>query len=291
MKYIVVDVHALAYRALYGYPKLTNNNGESTSVIVGFFKQFFSFVSDIEDYYPVFVADSGKNPHRLELLPQYKGTRSKQDDDFYRQIDFILEICAMFGTVYKEYGYEADDLAACFIDKYVTPDDDCLLVTVDQDWLQLLARNIKILQLKPNHVHVTWTDELFYKEFEFTPKQLVDYKAIIGDKSDNIPGVNGVGPKQATELIKEFGSVENLYKNIVKVFNTRKLQEHLIESEGVVAINKKLVTLSTDIKVLMAPDTKVTQDVINVLIDRFIEVTDATALTDMLGVYLQKRKA
>ena len=289
MKYVVVDVYALAYRALYGYPELTNKKGEPTQVIVGFFKQFYSRVKTPEQYYPIFVADSAGSNYRKEMLTDYKQNRDKQNDKFYKQIDFILKICAQIGTVYREPGYEADDLAACFIKQYVTEDDECLLITGDMDWLQMLSRNVAVLQLKPNYVNTLWTDELFFKEYGFTPKQIIDYKALCGDKSDNIPGVKGVGDKQAKELIKEFGTVENIYKNIVKVFNTRNLQTNLIENEGIALLNKKLVTLNTDITPLAKPDITLTKERISEIISEFKEYTDAEAVSDMLEVYLEYR--
>lgn len=290
MKYVVVDVYALAYRALYGYPKLTNKKGRPTSVIVGFFKQFLSRIDDVETYYPIFVADTHNNTYRTQLLPTYKGNRTKQDDSFYEQIDFVLNICSKFGTVYRVDGYEADDLAACFIHTYLKPEDTCMLLTVDQDWLQMLNRNVSVYQLKTNQVHVHWTDELFFKEWGFVPKQLVDFKALVGDSSDNIAGVKGIGPKQATELIKEFETVENLYANIIKVPNKRNVQTNLIENEAVVKVNKQVVALNSSINDLQPPTTVVTQDSINTIIDDFEEATNSVDLLSILGLYLQHRK-
>lgn len=289
MKYVVVDVYALAYRAFYGYPELNNRKGEPTQVIVGFFKQFYSKVTDAGSYYPIFVADSAGKTYRKELLTDYKQNRDKQNDSFYKQIDFILKICSEIGTVYREPGFEADDLAACFIKQYVTENDECLLLTGDMDWLQMLSRNVSVLQLKSNHTQVLWTDELFFKEYGFTPKQIIDFKAIVGDKSDNIPGVKGIGEKKAAELIKEFGTVENIYKNIVKVFNTGNQQTALIENEGIVMLNKKLVTLNTDITPLATPENQLTKERISEIISEFKAYTDANAVSDMLEVYLNYR--
>ena len=130
---------------------------------------------------------------------------------------------------------------------------------------------------------------MFFKQFGFTPKQIVDFKAIVGDKSDNIPGVKGIGEKKAAELIKEFGTVENIYKNIVKVFNTGNQQTHLIENEGIVILNKKLVTLNTDITPLAKPENPLTKERISEIISKFKTYTDANAASDMLEVYLNYR--
>lgn len=290
MKYLVVDVYALSYRALYGYPNLRNKAGESTSVLVGFFKQFISRVSKVEEYYPVFVADSPGKTFRHELCENYKANRQKKEDSFYGQIDKVLELCALFGTVYRESGYEADDLAACFINRYLKEEDTALLLTVDADWLQMLSRNVSVLQLKANQLHILWTDELFLKEYGITPKQIVDLKAIVGDGSDNIGGVRGVGDKQTLELLKDFQTAEGIYDNIIRVSNKRKLQTHLIENMDKVLLNKKLVSLNTSIDSLSPPDNQVSQEAIDTFIDKFQSYTDSIELTNILGVYLQRRR-
>lgn len=290
MKYLVVDVYALAYRAFYGYPNLTNKEGKPTSVLVGFFRQFLSRVSRVEEYYPIFVADSPGCTYRSEIYTGYKANRQKKDESFYEQIDKILELGKIIGTVYRESGYEADDLAARFIHDCVKEEDSVLLLTVDADWLQLLSRNVSVLQLKANQIHILWTDELFLKEWGFTPKQLVDFKAIVGDGSDNIPGIKGVGEKQATELLKEFDTIEDIYDNIVRIPNKRQLQYHLIDNKDLVFQNKKLVELNYSGTPLDNPSVIITQDSIDLFIDQFLVYTDSMELTNILGVYLQKRK-
>lgn len=288
MKYLVIDVYALAYRAFYGYPELTNKEGHPTQVVVGFFKQFLSRVKDVHAYYPIFVADTHNDTYRTELYPQYKANRGKAEDSFYEQIDTILELGSLIGTVCRQSGYEADDLAAAAV-KAGKPDDSFLLLTVDADWLQLLSSNVTVLQLKTNQKHVLWTDEIFFKVWGFVPRLLVDYKAILGDGSDNIPGIGGVGDKQVNALIKEFDTVENLYANIIRVPNKRHLQTRLIESEEQVRLNKKLVTLNSTYKVNLPQVSTIDQDKRNQFIDEFQIATDSEDLTNLLGVYVQKR--
>lgn len=288
MKYLVIDVYALAYRAFYGYPELTNKEGHPTQVVVGFFKQFLSRVKDVHEYYPIFVADTHNDTYRKELYPQYKANRGKADDTFYEQVDTILRLGELIGTVYRQAGYEADDLAAAVVNAGKS-DDEFLLVTVDADWLQLLRSNVNVLQLKTNQNHVMWTDEIFFKVWGFIPRLLVDYKALLGDGSDNIPGIGGVGDKQVGALIKEFDTVENLYANIIKVPNKRRLQERLIEAEPQVRINKQLVTLNATYPVNLCQVRAIEEERRNQFIDDFQAATDSEDLTNLLGVYVQKR--
>lgn len=290
MKYLVVDTYALSFRALYGYPDLTNDAGEPTSVIIGFFKQFLSRVRTVEDYYPIFVTDSpGASDLRKQLYPEYKSNRSAADKSFYDQVDFILELGAMIGTVYKHQGREADDLAGAFVERY-HEHNDITLLTVDADWLQLLQKNVKVIQLKTNGRHIVWDDALFFAEKKLAPKQLVSLKALIGDGSDNIPGVPGIGEATGVELLREFDSVDDIYKNIVKVTNKRKIQQKLIEHESDVRRNLQLVSLNTSVDTWDEPNTVITDEIIDKFIDKFQERTDSIDLTNILGVYLQRRK-
>jgi len=222
------------------------------------------------------------------LYPQYKANRGKADDTFYEQVDTILRLGELIGTVYRQAGYEADDLAAAVVNAGKS-DDEFLLVTVDADWLQLLRSNVNVLQLKTNQNHVMWTDEIFFKVWGFIPRLLVDYKALLGDGSDNIPGIGGVGDKQVGALIKEFDTVENLYANIIKVPNKRRLQERLIEAEPQVRINKQLVTLNATYPVNLCQVRAIEEERRNQFIDDFQAATDSEDLTNLLGVYVQKR--
>lgn len=289
-KFLVVDVYAMCFRALYGYPNLTNDKGEPTSVIVGFFKQFLSRVRGIDEYYPIFVTDSpGSSDTRKQLYPEYKANRTAADATFYQQVDFVLELAELIGTVYKKAGFEADDLAGAFVEQYKSQGDITLL-TVDADWLQLLEDGVRVIQLKTNGRHVLWDADLFFAEYHLKPKQLISLKAITGDGSDNIPGVPGIGQAGGTELLREFDDVDTIYQNIIKVTTKRKMQQKLIEYKDTVLRNKQLVTLNTDTGVLEEPNHKITDEIIDKFIDKFAERTDSQELTNLLGVYLQRRK-
>lgn len=290
MKYLVIDTYALSFRALYGYPDLTNDKGDPTSVIVGFFKQFLSRVHAVEDYYPIFVTDMpGSADERKQLYPDYKANRTAAEPSFYEQVDFILELGAMIGTVYKQPGREADDLAGAFVERYAATNEITLL-TVDSDWLQLLQKNVRVIQLKTNGRHVLWDDALFFAEKKIAPKQLVSLKALIGDGSDNIPGVPGIGETTGIELLREFDTVDDIYANIVKVTNKRKIQSKLIEHQDAVMRNKQLVSLNTSVDHWEEPNTIITDEIIDKFIDKFAARTDSQELTNLLGVYLQRRK-
>ena len=149
---------------------------------------------------------------------------------------------------------------------------------------------MKVLQLKTNGVHKLWDDALFFAEKGISPKQLIDLKAIVGDGSDNIPGVKGIGEATAVELLRSFNSVAGIYDNIIKVPTKRKIQQKLVENEELVRRNVQLVSLNTQVDDWTEPNTVVTDATIDAFIDYFAERTDSQELTNLLGVYLQHRK-
>ena len=195
----------------------------------------------------------------------------------------------MIGTVYKQPGREADDLAGAFVERYAATNEITPL-TVDAHWLQLLQKNVRVIQLKTNGRHVLWDDALFFAEKKIAPKQLVSLKALIGDGSDNIPGVPGIGETTGIELLREFDTVDDIYANIVKVTNKRKIQSKLIEHQDAVMRNKQLVSLNTSVDHWEEPNTIITDEIIDKFIDKFAARTDSQELTNLLGVYLQRRK-
>ena len=227
--------------------------------------------------------------HIMENPSVPRNIRRAADESFYEQVDFVLELGKLIGTVYKHPGREADDLAGAFVERYADKNEITLL-TVDADWLQLLQKNVRVIQLKTNGVHVLWDDALFFAEKKIAPKQLIDLKAIVGDGSDNIPGIKGLGESTGIELLRQFDSIDDIYANIIKVTNKRKIQQKLIENENLVRLNQKLVSLNTSVDSWEEPQTVVTDATIDKFIDMFSERTDSIELTNILGVYLQRRK-
>lgn len=286
MQYLVVDGYALAHRAWHGYPEFKNNKGRDTRVTVGFFKQLLSKVKNLSTYQPVFLFDAPGGNFRKELDSSYKANRGAQSDTFYDQVEEIVKLCKLIGPVYRMPGFEADDLAGSFIARFVGPEDSALLLTVDGDWLQLLRKGVEVLQLKTVGSPVLWTRELFFERNSgLTPHQLLDIKALCGDDSDNIPGVKGIGWVTVNKLLKEYGTVEGIYDNILRVSNKGKVQERLIENESRVRLNKQLVTIKTDLE-LGAPDVELRTDE---FLDYVLNELNAESLANMLGVYFQLR--
>lgn len=286
-QYLVVDGYALCYRAWHGYPKLTNDVGKSTQVVTGFFKMLLSRVPDLDDRKIIFCFDSPGGSFRNELDPTYKANRTKAEDSFYEQVDEVVQLCRMIAPTFRIDGYEADDLAGSFVQQYVKPEDDCVLLTVDGDWLQLLRPGVRVLQLKTQGSPVTWTRELFFEKYSgLVPEQLIDMKALMGDGSDNIPGIKGVGWVATLNLLTQYRTIEDIYENILKVTNKGNLQTKLIAHEERVRLNKTLATIFCDVPLNYQPSNAWNSDL---FLDYLHNELQADSLMNLFGVYLQKR--
>lgn len=288
MKYLVIDGYALAYRAYHGYPDLKNDSGRPTKVTVGFFRQILRLVQKPggEYYHLVFVFDAPGGCFRKDLDASYKANRNKSEDSFYQQVDEIIKMCGLVAPTYQHVGYEADDLAGSFVNKYVSEEDEAVLVTVDADWLQLLSKNIRVLQLKTTGDHVFWDVERFQKFYGgLSPKQLVDVKALMGDGSDNVPGVRGVGWVTVSRLLSEYSSVENIYENILKITNKGKVQEKLIKDKERVLLNKRLCTIIREVPLTAPKSTTVAET--GVFLDYLVNELQADSLANLMGLYFQ----
>lgn len=284
MNYLVVDGYALAYRAWYAYPEMKNNQGRDTRVTVGFFKQLLSKIKNLSDYRWIFVFDSPGGSFRKGLSEQYKANRARSPQTFYDQVEEIVKLCRIIAPTYRIPDYEADDLAGSFVSQ-MSPDSKALLLTVDGDWLQLLDKNVEVLQLKTVGHPVHWTRELFFERNSgLTPKQLVDIKALLGDESDNIPGIKGVGWVTVNKLLREYNTIEGIYDNILKIPNKGNVQTKLIENKDQVFLSKKLATIKTDIP-LVIDDTWLGDT--DAFLDYVLEELNAQNLANLLGVYFQ----
>lgn len=290
MKYVIFDGYALAYRALYGFPKLFNNQGRETQVTCGFFKMVHSTIMKYQipaNARIIFVFDSKERVFRKEKDPEYKANRKAKEQSFYDQVEEIVDLCSRIWTVYRMPGYEADDLAGSFVNTKVKDEDECLLVTVDKDWLQLLRRNVTALMLSTQDKPRFITDQQFFADNGgIAPINLIDLKALLGDGSDNIPGIKGVGWVTAQKLIKQYKTVEAIYDNILLIPNKGKLQQKLVENKERVMLNKELVTIICDLQ-LEDPKIKVDTDAFCGVLDYLEDTLNAQDLANQMGLLLQ----
>ncbi len=217
-RYMLIDGNALVHRGFHAIPNLTNKKGEPTGAVFGFTSILLKAIKDLKPTHIACTFDLAGPTFRHEKFEAYKAHRVKAPQELYDQIPKVKEVVrALNIPVVEKQSYEADDCLgtlATHIHKY-HPEAEVIIVTGDLDTLQLVNHKIKVYTLRKGLGDTAVYDEKAVRErFGLTPDQMVDYKALKGDPSDNIPGVKGIGEKGASELIKSFGSIDELYKAI-----------------------------------------------------------------------------
>jgi len=252
---VIIDSNALIHRAFHALPPtLTDGQGRPTNAVYGFTSIFLKTLKDLKPDYLAACFDRKEKTFRHDEYADYKATRAKAPDELYGQIPLVKEVLAAFGVpVFEKAGYEADDLIGTIAElKSVNrPDIETIILTGDQDCLQLVDYNTKVLS-----PHQGLSETVLYGEPEvkerfggLTPKQLIDYKGLRGDASDNIPGVKGIGEKGAIELLNNFGSLENIYQNIDSDKIKDRVRQLLKEQKGQALMSKKIATIIRDVPI------------------------------------------
>ena len=247
----VIDGHALCYRAYFAFIRspLVNSRGQNTSAIFGFARMLLKLIQDQNPDYLVVAFDPPKKSFRFGLYPQYKANREKMPDELRSQIEEIKHMLSVLGIKrLEEADYEADDVLGTIAEKYASKQLEVVLVTGDKDAYQLVGRNVSIYANKKGITEFEIYDEKAVKEkLGLSPQQVIDYMALTGDTSDNIPGVRGVGEKTAQRLISDYGSLDNIYAHLGEIKG--KLKETLKENREMAYLSRDLVTIRTKLPV------------------------------------------
>lgn len=247
---IVIDSNSLIHRAYHALPPLTTKKGELVNAIYGFLLVFFKAISELK---PDFIAATFDLPFptfRHQKFEAYKATRPKAPDELYQQLPKLKEILREFGVpIFEKEGFEADDLIGTITTqapkRQIIPELETIIISGDLDTLQLVDKKTKVYGLRKGVKETILYDiEKVKERYEgLLPDQLVDFKALKGDPSDNIPGVPGVGEKTAVTLIREFGNLENLYRYIEQIKIPRKSA-----SKEEFRVNPRLLAVLKDYK-------------------------------------------
>ena len=238
---LIIDGHAYAYRAFHAIRELRSPEGKPTNAIYGFVKMLEKMRTVVQPTHLIVVWDGGLNAERLAALPDYKAQRPEMPSDLRPQFDEIESFLAAAGIAsYRADGVEADDYIATLA-RAAAKSWNVVIASSDKDFMQLVSARIGLFN--PNDKTGTiWGREQVFAKTGVEPEQVADWLALMGDAVDNIPGVSGVGPKTAAELLKQFGSVENLLARVDEV-KSEKLRQSLRESAAAVVRNQKLVRL------------------------------------------------
>ncbi|MDP2301210.1 MAG: DNA polymerase I [Ignavibacteria bacterium] len=259
-KLVLIDAMALAYKAYFAFSSrpLITKNGEPTSAVYGFITQLIKIIEDIKPDYIAVASDSKEKTFRHERYDKYKSNRAEMPDDMIPQIKRIYEIIAAFNIpLYMLPGYEADDIigtASVIADNL---DIETLMITPDKDYIQLITDNVRLIKPGKSGDELNLIDkEKVLQDFGFDPPSMIDYLALIGDSSDAIPGVKGIGPKSALPLIQKYGTIENIYEHIEEI-DSKSTKTKLEISRNDAFLSKELATILKSVPLeIDIPSTK-----------------------------------
>lgn len=250
---LIVDGHAYAYRAFHAIRELRSPAGEPTNAIYGFVKMLGKMRATLGPTHLIVVWDGGLCAERMAALPEYKAQRPPMPDDLKPQLDEIAGYLKAAGLAsFCGEGIEADDYIAGLARRAAAAGVTVVIASSDKDFMQLVSPQIGLLN--PNDKSETvWTGEQVRAKTGIEPSQVVDWLSLMGDSVDNIPGVPGVGPKTAADLLKQFGSVANLYGRLDEVKSER-LRAALRGAADAVRRNLELVRLRNDLPLEFLPE-------------------------------------
>ena len=245
-KFLIVDGNSLAYRAYYAMPFLTSPEGTNTGAVFGFFNMLLKAIEDNTPNYIAVAFDFSKHTFRTEIFKDYKGTRQETPPELREQFPIIKELLKKLKiAVFEMENIEADDIIGTLAKSSKTTKN--LILSGDRDLLQLIDTNTEVLLTKHGTTSTkSMMLESLKEEMHITPSQVVDLKALMGDNSDNIPGVKGVGPKTAQDLIEAYGTLENVYKHIDELKGS--LKEKLIKDKEMAFLSYTLAKIKTDVE-------------------------------------------
>lgn len=244
---VLIDGHALAYRAYYGMPATFNTSeGEPTHAVYGFANMLLAVWKEYEPDYFIVTFDTG-DTFRHEMYSEYKATREKMPDDLNIQIDRIHQLVEAFNMpIFTKENYEADDLLGTLANQAAARGIEALIVTGDRDAFQLVGPNVKVVISGAKFADRQLYDEARVVErYSVTPKQLIELKGLVGDSSDNIPGVRGIGEKGGAKLIQQFGTLEAIYENLDKISKGTRAKLEAAREDAF--LSRKLGRIITDV--------------------------------------------
>ncbi|MCI8801324.1 MAG: DNA polymerase I [Lachnospiraceae bacterium] len=248
-KLVLIDGHSILHRAFYGVPDLSNAQGLHTNAVYGFLNIMFKILEEEKPDFLAVAFDVHAPTFRHQMYEAYKGTRKPMPEELIEQLPVMKNVLqAMNIVIVEKAGLEADDILGTLAKKAAADGMEVSLVSGDRDLLQISDEHIKIRIPKTKSGRTEVED--YYPEdvvaaYQVTPVQFIDLKALMGDTSDNIPGVPKVGQKTATELMVKYGSLENIYAHVEEI-SKKSIRESLIENRRLADLSRVLATIKTD---------------------------------------------
>ncbi len=262
-KLMLIDGHSILNRAFYGLPDLTNSEGMHTGAVFGFINIMLRIASEEKPDYLAVAFDVHAPTFRHEMYKEYKGTRKPMPEELRQQVPLMKEMLkAMHITTVEQAGLEADDILGTLAKKAEAAGMEVALVSGDRDLLQIASGHIKI-RLSKTRRGGTEIEDYYAADVErvykLSPERFIELKALMGDTSDNVPGIPKVGEKTATELMLEYGSIEGIYEHVDEI-KKNAVRESIKANRELLDLSLKLVTIKTDCELPVAPEDAVYGD-------------------------------
>ncbi len=248
---VIIDSHGLMFRSYFALKDVlpAGPNGEPVSAVYGYANSLLAVLADLRPTHLIAAWDASETTFRKELDPTYKANRDPTPDDLRPQFDRVRELLAAFSIpVVEKGGYEADDVLGTLAAQARTQGiEDTIILTLDNDIIQLVEPGVRVYMYRPyQRDYVMYDNEKVRERFGFDPLQMVDYKGLVGDTSDNIPGVKGIGDKGAKSLISEWSSLENMLANI-ELIEPKRTQTALRNGQDSAVHSKMLATIVREV--------------------------------------------
>ena len=236
---LIIDGNSLMHRAFYALPSLTNRDGLHTNVIYGFVNMINKLIEQYEPKYIAIAFDRKEPTFRHKEYPEYKAKRLKMPEDMAEQIPYLKEVIdAMNIKRIEVEGYEADDIIGTISKLSDAEGISTFIVTGDRDAFQLITENVHVLMTKKGISEMEEYDkDKLLSQYEINPEQVIDLKGLMGDASDNIPGVPGVGEKTALQLLKQFKNIEEILENTEKI-KKNKVRQNIETNRDIALLSK-----------------------------------------------------
>ncbi|RJR16463.1 hypothetical protein C4579_00210 [Candidatus Microgenomates bacterium] len=271
---VLIDGNAILHRAFHALPHMNNSKGQPTQAVYGFISMLLTVINQLKPSHLIVTFDRPKPTFRNKLYKDYQAQRPKMDEDLVNQIELVHQVvAAMQIPIFEVDGYEADDVLGSIAKQVQSSKlkvnngdekiDETVIVTGDRDLLQLVTDRVKLfMPIKGLSEAKLYGEQEAKERMGVPPNQVVELKGLMGDPSDNYPGVAGIGPKTAANLLKEFGTVENIYKNLDKIKNAS-VAEKLKAGRENAFLSHKLATVLTDAPVTLDIDNARLHSLVN----------------------------
>ena len=292
-KILLIDAYSIICRGFYALPLLSTSNGYHTNAMLGFLNILFRTIDEEKPKYIAVAFDESAPTFRHELYKEYKGQRKPMPEELKEQVPYVKEVLnAMNISIFSKVGFEADDILGTLANKFSSAKIEAVILSGDKDMLQLATKDIKIRLVKTvksnSDIYPYYAKDV-EAEYNMTPKEFIDLKAIMGDTSDNIPGLKGIGKITANDLIVKYKSIDNIYKHLDEI-KKPSIVKSFTEGKEDVKLYKTLVTIVTDVDIDANISDLEIKDMFNKTAFAAIEKYELKSLYKKFGVSKEKSK-